>query len=436
MHFATIGALPTGLEIEQCVNSGKKFLPPNTEIPKEVIRQTRAIMINDVLVMDEFSMREFVTPKINTQLRKMYSTSEFEKCHLQSKKTPLLLVHEILQKLSINGSVLCMFNVEWVIYLTRVLKKDVNTIFFVDDGIDNNDGTGKIKSFKSWLVVNVLGVPKHHIIHFSKLGDLKMKFDCVLGNPPFQDSKDDGTRCDQGSNLWVPFWKTALMHTSSKCALITPTTWLSPSKDFKNKSEWGPLGDARLWNIFNKYSSIAEISPRIRETFFPTIGSTFGYVIVDVNGNDGLKFTDGHDFSAYGFRPDPKKTDEAGIVSIKKNISAVRSETLEHFFKIDQTCSTDLKVAVPMSRTKGFAEQVQILEGEKVPLNSDGKPITDNYDPKNNQVRMFIYIHVPDMDTAVHVRNRILECEKILNSYCRWAGFMNIQICKMVKLNP
>lgn len=144
----------------------KKIEPPSVLIPLHELK--RMIGFNVV-----------------AEIKKMYER-DFIKSHLQNVATPWGLVQEIFQKLKIgDGTFLCMFNVEWVAYLVRVLKKDVNTIFFVDDGIDMNDGTGKISSIKAQLVVDMLGVPKENIIHHSKIERMTMKFDYIVGNPPY-----------------------------------------------------------------------------------------------------------------------------------------------------------------------------------------------------------------------------------------------------------
>lgn len=137
------------------------------------------------VLMPLHQLKRLIGFNVVAEIKKMYER-DFIKSHLQNVEMSWDLVQEIFQKLKIgDGTILCMFNVEWVAYLVRVLKKDVNTIFFVDDGLDMNDGTGKISSIKAQLVVDMLGVPKENIIHHSKIEGNTMKFDYIVGNPPY-----------------------------------------------------------------------------------------------------------------------------------------------------------------------------------------------------------------------------------------------------------
>ena len=110
-----------------------------------------------------------------------------------------------------------------------------------------------------------------------------MKFDVVIGNPPYQAIKKDGSRLDQASNLWSEFWVRCIEEYSTDhgvVSLITPTSWLSPSSDYKRK---------RLWDIFNSYTSYADVK-NVAKHF--NVGSTFGYVVVDKSNSAGLSFSD------------------------------------------------------------------------------------------------------------------------------------------------
>jgi Tfp pilus assembly protein PilZ len=63
-----------------------------------------------------------------------------------------------------------------------------------------NDGTGKISSIKAQLVVDMFGVPKENIIHHSKIERMTMKFDYIVGNPPYQEKKAGNKKAN--STLW------------------------------------------------------------------------------------------------------------------------------------------------------------------------------------------------------------------------------------------
>ena len=212
----------------------KKIEPPSVLIP---LHQLKRLIGFDVVA----------------EIKKMYER-DFIKSHLQNVATPWNLVQEIFQKLKIgDGTILCMFNVEWVAYLVRVLKKDVNTIFFVDDGLDRNDGTGKITSIKAQLVVDMLGVPKENIIHHSKIEGNIMKFDYIVGNPPYQEKKEGNKKSN--NLLWQQIILNISKTVKSGCTVsfIHPSGWRSSEGDFSKTRE--------LYNSWNfLYLNINDIS--------------------------------------------------------------------------------------------------------------------------------------------------------------------------------
>ena len=212
----------------------KKIEPPSVPIPLHELK--RLIGFNVV-----------------AEIKKMYER-EFIKSHLQNVATPWELVQEIFQKLRIgDGTILCMFNVEWVAYLVRVLKKDVNTIFFVDDGLDMNDGTGKINSIKAQLVIDMLGVPKENIIHHSKIEGNTMKFDYIVGNPPYQEKKEGNKKSN--NLLWQQIILNIGKNVKRGCtvSLIHPSGWRSSEGDFFKTREL-----YNSWNLL--YLNINNIS--------------------------------------------------------------------------------------------------------------------------------------------------------------------------------
>jgi adenine-specific DNA-methyltransferase len=96
-------------------------------------------------------------------------------------------------------------------------------------------------------------------------------FDVVVGNPPYQDNNDDGTRKAKNHSLWRQFIHTSykLLSNNGFLLFVTPQAWMSPSRANKNTLE-----------IFTKnnliYMNISEC-----QKYFPGVGSTFCYYLVN-----------------------------------------------------------------------------------------------------------------------------------------------------------
>lgn len=242
-----------------------------------------------------------------------------------------------------------------------------------------------------------------------------MKFDVIVGNPPYQDSNSDG-RKDQASNLWTLFWKKSLdvAKPNGIVSLITPTSWLSPSKDFRGIDAAPVIDDEpvlRLWDLFSKYSSYANVNDVAQH--FQGIGSTFGYVIVNRDGSGGLVFSDGSSTSL-GFLP------KNNYNSVSKELSTTNN--LASKFTINQSNEPKLRVSVPMSRSVN-TDNVEILSVH------EAKPKSGS-----DKERLYLYVYVNNMTEAKRIQKRIITCADILNDSCRWAGFINGKVLGLIKL--
>lgn len=237
------------------------------------------------------------------------------------------------------------------------------------------------------------------------LDSLDMKFDVVVGNPPFQEVIN-GKRKDQASNLWTKFWLKSLELTTEDglVSLITPTSWLSPSANLRGSLKY--LGRTRLWDVFDSFTSVAQVSGLDR--FFKGIGSSFGVVTVNKSGSEGLSFKEGYDTSL-GFLP--KSEIEEVILKINGK------QTLGNLFSITQDCGDGWRVSTPLTR-KVTDASVEILKDSETPLSG------------SSNSGLYLYTHVTSKAEAEQVREVILNARDILNVHCRWSGFMNIQIFK------
>ena len=238
-----------------------------------------------------------------------------------------------------------------------------------------------------------------------------MKFTVIAGNPPFQETKEDGKRSDQASNLWTKFWSKSfdLSKPDGIIALITPTSWLSPSSDFRNKNDY-VLGKDRLWDAFNLFNSYADVTTV--KNHFSGIGSSFGYVVINRNETGGLRFSDGAS-TALGFLP--KSSHD--LVSDKLDVV----ENLGKYFKINQSNTPDIRVSIPLSRALS-GTSIEVLTGNSKPTQGH-----------ESDERMYLYVHVDTLEQAKKVQDRLVSCVDIMQTHCRWAGFLNTKIVTLIK---
>jgi methylase of polypeptide subunit release factors len=234
-----------------------------------------------------------------------------------------------------------------------------------------------------------------------------MQFDVIVGNPPFQEVTSEG-RKDQASNLWTKFWihSLELAKPDGIVSLITPTSWLSPSANLKGNFRYN--GKKRLWDVFSQYGSVAQVEGV--DTYFRGVGSSFGIVTVDKSKSCGLRFVEGYS-SDLGFLP------KSGANEVLASVGS--DSTLGSNFHISQNPGSGWRVSVPLSR-KVTEKSVEILKEKEIPQSG------------SSNTGLFLYVKVKDEMEAKKVCNLVVGAADILNVHCRWSGFMNIQIFKML----
>jgi hypothetical protein len=134
----------------------------------------------------------------------------------QDVHTPVALVEEILSKIDLNDKkILVIFNLEFVISLIYTYNVDPSNITFYSD----HENKSKM--------CNMMGVK-----YITNL-EIDMKFDVVVGNPPYQRKNNAAKRW----TLWPEFVKTSLK-LADVVALVVPQSLTSPGEMFdliKNK---------------------------------------------------------------------------------------------------------------------------------------------------------------------------------------------------------
>lgn len=153
----------------------------------------------------------------------------FGKNDLQNVFTPPRLIRRMLGKLTIttNDKILVWYNIEFLIYLVKENGLSPKNIYIYTNTKD-----------KIILEKQGYNVVYQENIDFDKIkNELKdMKFDIIIGNPPYQiDNKNSNKRAEK---LWTKFIQKSneLLKENGYMTLVTPTSWLSGSKNIRKGS--------------------------------------------------------------------------------------------------------------------------------------------------------------------------------------------------------
>jgi hypothetical protein len=135
-----------------------------------------------------------------------------------------------------------------------------------------------LNEINPWLCRNLLKEGFQNIIEEDFIEfEMHMKFDVILGNPPYNWSDGENQRRNNRENLWTRFvfksWD--LLNDGGYLNMITPKSWMSPSADF---------GKRKIYKeIFTDGNPIYVNIDECKRHF--NVGSTFSYYIVQKDKN-------------------------------------------------------------------------------------------------------------------------------------------------------
>ena len=173
--------------------------------------------------------------------------------------------------------------------------------------------------------------------------DNTMKFDVVIGNPPYQNKEENADGA-----LWLRFVNKGMEHLTQngKLVFITPTSWVGKQSNTK-KADWSAFTDnhVELYKVLNK----AE-----KEQHFGGVGSSFGYyVLSEGKGSTKIVFEDGSstNYQLVAKEPLPNTITKTSF-SIHQKIAQAKKLQFESSFKFH---SQVLKKKAIVSDVKGGA---------------------------------------------------------------------------------
>lgn len=204
--------------------------------------------------------------------------------------------------------------------------------------------------------------------------DNTMKFDVVLGNPPYQNKEENADGA-----LWLRFVNKGMEHLAQdgKLMFITPTSWVGKQSNTK-KADWSSFTDnhVELYKVLNK----AE-----KEQHFGGVGSSFGYYILSKGkGLTKIVFEDGSstDYQLVAKEPLPNTITKTSF-SVHQKIAKLKKLQFESSFKFHsqvlkkKSIVSDVKGGV-FKHTTYFSHNLIRYTSEKQDIYSDAKVMIPN----------------------------------------------------------
>jgi 16S rRNA G966 N2-methylase RsmD len=140
---------------------------------------------------------------------------------------------------------------------------------------------------------------------------LDMKFDVIVGNPPFQKSLKSGKK--SVDTLWAKFIQKSfeIVEYNGTVSLICPDGWCSPTFDI-------PSGEISIFRDYFKINNLKYVATNNKvKPYFKNIGTFFSYFVCEKNNyKNKTIFNDGFidvefDISSFDFIP--KKIDSVSL---------------------------------------------------------------------------------------------------------------------------
>lgn len=222
--------------------------------------------------LDKYTAEDFEDP-IHRRMEFLRNLIFKDCSHAGVISTNHNLCSEIVSKIGdLNGKdVLVWFNPEFLFVIRDKFPKA--RIWFVTGSMTANR-MGVFSQFGESVEEVIMVNPYDFESVELQIKRINMKFDVVVGNPPYRAPKDGDY------SLWARFVDISAdnLKEDGYLAMITPTGWMSPTADIR-KGRRSVLRDIFVANNL-KY---VNISSSIKDDYFKGIGSSFSWYIVQKN---------------------------------------------------------------------------------------------------------------------------------------------------------
>jgi len=279
---------------------------------------------------------------------------------------------------------------------------------------------------------------KKENLEFEKKVEKIKEFDIILGNPPFQDTNENGKRKAQNHNLWTIFlsYSYQLLKKNGYLLLITPTSWMSPTFN-ENKYIF-----YKNWLIFLNINECKK--------WFPSVGSNFSYYLIQKTNQKKDTFVickyNKQNYKSKLLLDDniefiPSLLTKESLSIIKKfynndidKISFETSNELHRDNKKEFIGECNKKFIYPIRHTiknKNLCSSIQhtLFNKNKILLNLSGDldPLYDDGKLGITQAQMFL---LTNKKKYVNILNSKLY--KFIFKICKWSGFNILSIFKEI----
>lgn len=163
--------------------------------------------------------------------------------------------------------------------------------------------------------------------------EINMKFDVIVGNPPFQKALKSGKK--SVDTLWAKFIQKSfeIVKEGGIVSLVSPDGWCSPTFDI-------PSGEVSIFRDYFKVNNLTYVATNNKvKPYFKNIGTSFTYFVCEKsNYKNRTIFDDGStlvEFNILPFNFIPKKIDNISISIHEKLLNGGNKFIFERYRKKD-----------------------------------------------------------------------------------------------------